>query len=247
MMEHRGRSSKRQREQSPGRFGNHDEYKIRSSQPHPSTRPKPQRVLNRIRGHGCTISQDDDGTPCRHEGNDLYAMREYDPNDNAIERIHRVCYQCHMKCQKQLDSKGGNCVPRDGICPSEHGGNQLLKKAFVATTGCMNIHPDGEHSRVEPFDLDGTATRLRDIEENDMPISVSTNGANRSHHDFPNWGAHQTTNRQTWPGQSPWAESRINPHVPGPRARVGMMHHSGVPSARATETDGARMDATISN
>ena len=51
-MEQRGRPYKRQREPSPGRFSEHNEYKIRSNQP---TRPKPQRVLNRIRGHGCTI------------------------------------------------------------------------------------------------------------------------------------------------------------------------------------------------
>ena len=208
-MEHRGRSSKRQHEPSPGRFGNNNEYKIRSNQPHPST--KPARVLNRIRGHGCTIAQDSDATPCRNVGNDLYARREYDPSDKDIERIHRVCYQCHMSCQKQLDARGGNYVPRDVICPSERGESQMLKVAFAATNGCMNIHPDGEHSRVEAFDLAGTATRLREIEEKDMPMAVSTNGANRSHHDFPNWGAHQTTDKQTWPGLNPWPESSTRP------------------------------------
>ena len=140
-----------------------------------------------------------------------YAMREYDPNDTDIERIHRVCYQCHMSCQRQLDQKGGNYVPRAVICPSERGGNQVLKIAFAATNGCMNIHPDGEHSRVEAFDLDGTATTLREIGDNDIPMSVSTNGASRTHEDFPNWGAHQTTNRNTWPGQIPWAQSTKGP------------------------------------
>ena len=208
-LENRGRTGKREREPSPGRFGRHNEYKITSNQP---TRPKTQRVLNRIRGHGCTISMDADGTPCKREGNDLYALREYDPNDADIERVHRVCYQCHMQCQKQMDQEGGKYVPRRVICPGEQGGNQVLKVAFAANSnGCMNMHRDGEESNVGQFDLDGTATRLHEIHDDDMPISVSTNGANRSHSDFPNWGAHQTTNRATWPGRSPWPATDPSP------------------------------------